>query len=234
VGAKTVANDPPLADRGEPGLVDLDEALSCDLVCLHVPLTRSGPYPTFQLMDKKKLARLPSGALLVNTARGDIVDGPALLAALKSGLCHAALDVWPGEPLLDPVLLEDTVVATPHVAGYSNDGKYNGTRMVYRAFCNWAKIRPEPPDESALPQPDPLTLGGPDPVGQALEAATFVAHHDSALKALKFMQPEDIAKGFDTLRRDYPPRRDFHAWRLRCRNPLASKLLAALGFHVNT
>jgi erythronate-4-phosphate dehydrogenase len=234
VGATTLSNDPPLADQGETGLAELDDALSCDIVCLHVPLTRSGPYPTSQLMDAARLAQIPSGALLVNTARGDVVDGPALLAALKSGQCHAALDVWPGEPLIEPELLDRTVVATPHVAGYSTDGKYNGTCMVYRAFCEWANIRPEPPDESALPQPDPLTLTGADPIGQALEAATFVSHHDRALKALKSMRPEDITKGFDRLRRDYPPRRDFHAWRLHCRDPLASELLAGLGFHVNT
>lgn len=232
-GATTVANDPPLADRGEAGLTDLENALSSDIVCLHVPLTRSGPYPTYQMMDENKLARLPSGALLINSARGDVVDGPALLAALRSGHCHAALDVWPGEPLIEPELLERIVVATPHVAGYSNDGKYNGTRMVYHAFCDWADIRPEPPDESALPQPAPLSLTGPDPIFEALEAATFVSHHDEALKALKSMPPQDIARGFDRLRRDYPPRRDFRAWRLRCQDASAGKLLAALGFHVN-
>ena len=72
-----------------------------------------------------------------------LVDGDALLGEVRAGRLHAALDVWPGEPRIDPDLLRATTVATPHVAGYSDDGKYEGTRMVYRAFCAAAGLKPQ-------------------------------------------------------------------------------------------
>ncbi len=87
-------------------------------------------------------------SLLVNAARGDVVDGDALLAELTSKRLHAALDVWPGEPRINSRLLDATTVATPHVAGYSDDGKRNGTQKVYRAFCRWARLQPIPTGSS--------------------------------------------------------------------------------------
>jgi len=229
LGVQSVANDPPLADAGVPGLVSLAEALSCDIVSLHVPLTRSGPYPTLRMIGREQLARLADGSLLVNAARGDVVDGPELLGQLRAGRLHAALDTWPNEPGLDPELLERTVVATPHVAGYSDDGKRNGSRIVCAAFCAWAGIdRPPPAADSRR-----LALSIEDPdaaVDEALEAACFVARHDAALRGLAAAPPAEIARGFDRLRREYPFRRDFHGWDVDCPEPDSARLLAALGF----
>jgi len=232
LGVDVVANDPPLADAGVTGLVSLNEALECDIVCLHVPLTRDGPYPTWRMIDPRALARLRDGALLVNAARGDVVDGPALRSALERGRMHAALDVWPGEPQLDPQLLRRTVVATPHVAGYSDDGKRNGTRMVYEAFCAWsgeAPVAAEPNADRSLslhldPERDALT--------QALEAACFVPRHDAALGELADRPTAEIARGFDRLRKEYPFRRDFRGWRIRGARDADAERLAALGFIV--
>ena len=75
LGVRVVANDPPLADAGEPGLVALDEALAQDLVCLHLPLTTDGPYPTHQMIAGEALNGMRDGALLVNMGRGDVVVG---------------------------------------------------------------------------------------------------------------------------------------------------------------
>lgn len=234
MGANTFANDPPLADRGAAGLVSLDEALACDIVCLHVPLTRDGPYPTFRMIDENRLARMRPGALLINSARGDVVHGPALLESLRRDRLHAALDVWPAEPLLDPELLDRAVVATPHVAGYSDDGKRNGTAIVYHAFCRWAGLEPGRMSEEGVLKPE-LTVGAaPAGIDQALDAACFVRQHDKALRALKAGTPESIAAGFDRLRREYPPRRDFHGWKIHCGDAATAARLGALGFGVNT
>ena len=230
LGVDVVANDPPLADAGVTGLVSLDAALNCDIVCLHVPLTRDGPYPTWRMIDASALERLRDDALLVNAARGDVIDGPALRYALESGRIHAALDVWPGEPLLDPQLLRQTVVATPHVAGYSDDGKRNGTRMVYAAFCTWSgepEVNADPNGDRSLsldldPERDALT--------QALEAACFVPRHDAALRGLADRPAAEIASGFDRLRKEYPFRRDFRGWRIGGARPADAERLAALGF----
>lgn len=232
LGVECVANDPPLADEGVAGLVSQAEALSCDIVSLHVPLTRDGDYPTHGMIGREQIGRMPPGALLVNAARGDVVRGDDLLDALRAGRIQAALDCWPGEPRFDPELLRRTVVATPHVAGYSDDGKRNGTRIVYEAFCRSAGVEP------CAPAPDSrrlaLSIGaGGNALGAALDAACFVARHDAELRALGSSTREDIARGFDRLRKDYPFRRDFHGWDLACEDEAAARLLAGLGFAVH-
>jgi erythronate-4-phosphate dehydrogenase len=233
LGVTVVANDPPLADAGEPGLVTLEEALAQDLVCLHVPLTRAGPYPTFRFIGRRELARMRPQSLLVNTSRGDVVDGGALLDSLRTGRLHAALDVWPGEPRIDPDLLAAATVGTPHVAGYSDDGKYAGTRMVYEAFCEFFRLEARP---MAMPgqSPELHIQAGQDPIAAALEAACFVQSHDEALRALARQNAADRVLGFDRLRREYPSRRDFQAWRLHCDQPADAPTLARLGFRVET
>jgi erythronate-4-phosphate dehydrogenase len=230
LGVSVLAHDPPLADLGEAGLVSLDQALDQDIICLHVPLTHDGNYPTFRLVNQCRLAAIRPGALLLNSARGDVVDGEALKNHLTRGVLHAALDVWPGEPDIDGELLQATTVATPHVAGYSDDGKRNGAMMVYRAFCKWAGFIPS----SASSEPDPgreLSIAsGESAVETALEAACFVRTHDRAMRELAGLSPDRIAVEFDRLRREYPQRRDFRAWRVFCEDEEASALLARLGF----
>ncbi len=216
LGMSCLASDPPLADSGMSGLVSLNEALSQDIVCLHVPLTRQGLYPTFHMIDTERLAQMNDSSLLVNTARGDVLDGAALLSQLSGGRLHAALDVWPGEPDIDPALIQATTVATPHVAGYSDDGKLNGTLMVYQAFCKWLGELPVSlADKNRETQDLDLHLAK-DPISSALETSCFVHRHDSAMRLLSHLPPSDLQGTFDQLRRKYPPRRDFQAWRV-CR-----------------
>jgi erythronate-4-phosphate dehydrogenase len=230
MGATVVANDPPLADRGETGLVPLEEALSQDIVCLHVPLTREGPYPTWRFIGRQALARMPDGALLLNAGRGDAVDGDDLTCELQSGRLQAALDVWPGEPLIDGQLLDKTVVATPHVAGYSSDGRRNGTMMVYQAFCEWAGELPAAAAESPGVFQKLQLETNRDPVSKALDASCFVAEHDHAMRELIPLTTKQRAIEFDRLRRTYPKRRDFHAWQISCKQSEQSDLLRTLGF----
>ena len=146
-------NDPPLFEgqgaRGkeqgarskEQGLgVDSLEALraSCDIITLHTPLTHSGPYPTHHLVDEAFLQRLVHRPILINAARGGVVDEAALLKALDTGQIRAAvIDTWEGEPDIDRELLKRSAIATPHIAGYSADGKANATRMTLEAVARW-------------------------------------------------------------------------------------------------
>lgn len=229
LGMRTVANDPPLQQAGETGLVSLDEALAQDIVCLHVPLTREGPWPTERMIAAPALSAMREGALLINAARGDVVAGGDLLQALAGGRLRAALDVWPGEPMIDARLLEAATVATPHVAGYSDEGKRNGSWTVYQSFCHWADLpageRPARPDGPCLD-----IARGEDALDRALSSACFVQEHDRAMKALTSFTVEERALAFDGLRRDYPERRDFQAWRVRCEEAGHARLLAALGF----
>jgi erythronate-4-phosphate dehydrogenase len=230
LGISCVANDPPLADSGTSGLVSLDEALAQDIVCLHVPLTRHGPHPTFRMIGLERLAQMHDLPLLVNTARGDVLDGAALLSQLRNGRLHAALDVWPGEPGIDPELVKATTVATPHVAGYSIDGKLNGTLMIYKAFCAWLDELPVTAvdDDSEVLELDFRAVD--KPISSALEAACFVQRHDSAMRRLTDLAPSERATMFDRLRREYPSRRDFRAWRIHSLDNNAASTLIKLGF----
>lgn len=236
LGCRVVANDPPLTDAGVAGLVALEEALASDIVSLHVPLTRDGPYPTWRLVRAQQLAQMPNGALLINTARGSVVDGAALLSVLQRGRLHAALDVWPGEPRIAPGLLRAVTVGTPHVAGYSDDGKRNGALAIYDAFCRWAGITERAQADDAGSGPVfTCTEGSGDPgqvLGELLEATCFVGRHDAALRELATLDEDSRAAGFDRLRRDYPPRRDFHAWQVRGADLETAQLCRKLGFSV--
>jgi erythronate-4-phosphate dehydrogenase len=234
LGVEVVANDPPLTDLGEPGLVSQEEALSCDIVCLHTPLTRRGPYPTLHMISDAQIARMPRGALLMNAGRGDVIDGAALMKALREKRIHSALDVWPEEPQIDAELLEAVTIATPHVAGYSDDGKRNGTLMVYDAFCAWADEPRGQKAGNAGPGPELTVENGDGPVSRALEAACFVERHDEVMRRLASLDTDERAAAFDVLRRDYPKRRDFHAWTIGCRAGESADRLERLGFRVET
>jgi erythronate-4-phosphate dehydrogenase len=136
-GMRVLKNDPPLAAAAEAegrthDFVSLETVLAeSDIVTLHVPLERKGPYATYHLVDDAALAWMKQDAWLINTCRGAVVDNLALRRTIEAGQLGATiLDVWEGEPEPGPDLLRLTDVATPHIAGYSFDGKVLGTMMV--------------------------------------------------------------------------------------------------------
>jgi len=226
LGVNVAACDPPLARAGEPGLVDMERVCDTDIISLHVPLTTSGDYPTRDLFGPVRLRRLKRGTLLVNTSRGGVVDAPALLARLQDGRLHAALDVWPDEPLIDADLLEAVCVATPHVAGYSVEGKQAGTLGIYEAFCRTFSLS----GKAAAPR-KPAETAGPvyETLKQALTASCPVARDDAALRAELARHPGRGQVNIDPLRTAYPPRHEFGACRVAAG---ADGQAAALGFQV--
>ena len=199
-GAVCLLNDPPRAHtEGPQDFHSLDElAATCDVITFHTPLTLSGPYATFHLASTAFFRRLRRRPVIINAARGGVVDEPALLAAMQQGLVsHCIVDTWEGEPHVSPALLQEAYLATPHIAGYSADGKANATRMALQAVCAHfgivASFTIEPPalDDSMRPDSDPvlreLQLYNPTFDSQALKAA-----------------PEN----FEQLRSHYPLRRE--------------------------
>ena len=137
VGMKVLANDPPKADAGIVGLVSLEKiAAECDIITFHPSLNVDGVYKSVHLADAAFFASLGHCRLLINASRGAVVDNDALLAALESGVVQcAAVDVWEGEPDISLPLLEKVYVATPHIAGYSAEGKMNATAIVLNEFA---------------------------------------------------------------------------------------------------
>lgn len=238
-GMEVLPNDPPRA-RAEPAVqfAPLREVLRADFVTLHVPLTRSGPDRTYHLLDRERLRWMAPEAILINTSRGAVVDNDALRRALKaSNLGGAVLDVWEGEPEIDAGLLRSAELATPHIAGYSWDGKIRGTLMLHRACCRhfgrvstW--VPPNGPDESAAIDLPP----GPDPLESRLlplvRRSYSIRRDDRRLRRMLRLPPDARGRYFRKLRREYPVRREFSSVCVRTESPADSEVATRLGFQV--
>ena len=142
LGMRVLVCDPPLqkANSQQPtanSYVSLDEIeRRCDIITFHVPLTRKGQYATWHLADDDFFHRLSRVPYIINTSRGEVVDNKALLSAMEERRVRdAIIDVWEDEPHPDSVLLEKVFIGTPHIAGYSADGKVNADNMVIDAIC---------------------------------------------------------------------------------------------------
>ena len=143
---QVLLNDPPLFEtqtaKGEKE-AELHRPLTtlletCDILTLHTPLTTDGPHPTHHLIGQEAFRQMKRQPLLINAARGGVVDEQALLEALNDGrVRQAIIDTWEGEPNISPELLQQVFIATPHIAGYSADGKANATRMALEALAQW-------------------------------------------------------------------------------------------------
>ncbi len=217
LGVECLANDPPLQEQGGgQDFVGLEEVLEADIITLHVPLTRTGRHPTFHLVDADLMARFRPHAILVNTARGAAIDNRALERLLEGRPdLSVVLDVWEGEPAIDMALLEKVVLGTPHIAGYSLDGKMRGTGMIYQAVCEHFGLAQQWQAADHLPASQPLDLAALDETDLAacLREAVFhcydVRNDDRLLRASLAMAPAERPGYFDRLRREYPVRREF-------------------------
>ena len=162
LGCQTLLCDPPrAAAEGPEGFASMDEVYDrADVITYHVPLVRDGRWPTVHMADFQRMKRRP---VLINAARGEVVDNMALLAALDSGQVRAAVvDTWEGEPAISLPLLRRVFIGTPHIAGYSADGKAAGTRMALEAVARHFgfdirfDIQPPALPASIVPAADPL------------------------------------------------------------------------------
>ncbi len=140
LGMRVLVCDPPLASTPSPltsHFVSLDEIeRNSDIITFHVPLTKEGDYATWHLADDDFFHRLSRVPYIINTSRGEVVDNKALLLAIEEGRVRdAIIDVWENEPHPDADLLDKVFIGTPHIAGYSADGKVNADNMVIDAIC---------------------------------------------------------------------------------------------------
>jgi erythronate-4-phosphate dehydrogenase len=217
LGMRVLLNDPPLRRAtGDPKYLPLDDLIGCDFITFHVPLEKQGPDATRHLVNHSFLRRMRPDAVLINSSRGAIADNAALLAALSGGrLSAAVLDVWEGEPNISPELLRRAAIATPHIAGYSYDGKVNGTEMIYQAACEFLGKGPQWERTSFMPKPDlpEIVLPGGGNAEDALRAAVLKAYpigrDDAALRKLADLPAAEQGPYFDRLRKEYPVRREF-------------------------
>jgi erythronate-4-phosphate dehydrogenase len=154
LGMKTLLNDPPRARiEGPQSFTPLSELLQkSDFVTIHVPLNREGPDRTFHLVDELFLEQIKPGAVMINSSRGEVMNEDSVLSHLRkskstypaAGLGSLVIDVWENEPNINLALMEMADIATPHIAGYSVNGKYNATRMMVEAVSRFFSIHPAP------------------------------------------------------------------------------------------
>lgn len=205
-GMRVLCCDPPRAERGEQGLVSLETiAQEADVITLHTPLVREGKYPTFHLVDEKFFASLQRRPYFINTSRGETTDTHALLRALDKGqIAQCCIDVWEHEPHIDIELLNRCDIGTPHIAGYSADGKANATRMSLEALsCHFGL---NGVFEVLPPQPPQKVIHAASRAEALL--SIYNPHIDShALKT--------CPSHFEILRGDYPLRREEQAYEFR-------------------
>ncbi|MBN1257893.1 MAG: 4-phosphoerythronate dehydrogenase [Planctomycetes bacterium] len=273
LGLKLLLNDPPRERaQAEPGqkkykpikeavtaedfytsaldFVSLDALLpKADLVTLHVPLERAGQDPTFHLADREFFKQLKPGAIFLNTSRGSVHDETQLHQAIDSGkLCATVLDVWEHELDLDIDLLQKADLASPHIAGYSFDGKVCGTRMIVNAarqffnqlagegysFNEWdpAPLMPEP--EAPRVTLDGATGDLQTLLNQAVQACYNIMTDDDTMRQSLELPREERILYYDELRNQYRYRREFFNTEVSLFNPpegLAATL-AGIGFKV--
>ena len=198
LGLRVLLNDPPRADKGEDGFVDLSVlARECDIITFHTPLNKDGKYKTYHLADADFFATLQRRPIIVNTSRGEVIETSALLDALNAGqVKDAVIDTWEHEPGINLELLGKVFLGTPHIAGYSADGKSNATRMSLEGLCNFFHIEAS---FDIIPPALPAVSYSSDPEEAFLQVYDPTRDSD----ALK-QHPEE----FEHLRGNYPLRRE--------------------------
>ncbi len=220
LGMKVLLNDPPRQRaEGSQNFVSLETVMEeSDIITLHVPLNLKGEDATFHLGNALFFSNLKSRPILINSCRGEVVDTKAVKDALnKVQLSGFVCDCWENEPNIDLELLEMTDIATPHIAGYSKDGKAKGTEMSVHAISdffglglnNWQASGVESP-ENPIIEIDGEELSEQEILSKAILHTYDIREDDCDFRT----NPED----FEQLRGDYPTRREFPAFTVKIRN----------------
>jgi len=236
LGMKVLLNDPPRERAEKSGeFVALDEIVEkSDIITIHVPLEYGGEDPTFHLADADFLARLRPGQFLVNASRGEVVDNTALRETLRQKkIAGAALDVWENEPGIDLELLGLLDYATPHIAGYSTDGKANGTSMSVQALAEFfdldERLKNWYPDSVPLPGKVCLDCPASGTLEEKLNAVVSCSYSIAGDSERLRENPGD----FEKLRGSYPLRREFGVFTVRNADEECADVLRNLGFKIN-
>jgi erythronate-4-phosphate dehydrogenase len=240
LGMTVLRNDPPLArETNDPVYRGLDQVLPiADVVTLHTPLTAEGIDKTHHLLDRSFIDRMKPGAILMNAGRGAVADSAALHDSLdRKKISALVLDVWEDEPSIDAALLARCALGTPHIAGYSLDGKIAGTRMIHQAACAFLGRAPSwKPGAYPVPVPsldiDCRGRSAENAFRDAVLRVYPIESDDLRLRDLISLPSSKRGPHFDHLRKTYPIRREFRNTTLRLSGaePALHATLRRLGF----
>lgn len=245
LGMRVLLNDPPRAEsevglsqqEGNTAFISPEQLLKeSDIVTCHTPLTKEGPYPTYHLSSHDFFNQMKNGAVYINSSRGAVTDSAALKQAAQSKLSAYILDVWEGEPNIDLELLENAFIATPHIAGYSSDGKANGTAVCVREFCRFFGLdilQDWYPD--TIPAPPMPTVISIDCEGKTEQQVFYEAVTHTYPIGEDSLRLKQTPAGFEKQRGDYWIRREFNSFTIQLKHP-AEKIvngLRSLGFKID-
>ena len=251
LGMKVLQNDPPLARLFpcEKRFLPLEALMDSDFISLHVPLTKTGADKTWHMADAAFLKRMKPGAVLLNTCRGAVLDSAVIPQSAIRNPHSLVLDVWEGEPVISTELVAASSLGTPHIAGYSYDGKVNGTAMIYRAACaalaGSAGVTPDgwdacptlamPPSPHARLTLDATGRDDEDVLREAALTVYDIEADDRRLRAIADLPAGERGAYFDRLRREYPQRREFQNSTITLRGGSVTirQKLAGIGFKLN-
>lgn len=233
LGMKVLLNDPPRQQlEGSSNFVDLDTILKeADIITFHTPLIKEGEYKTFHLADQGFFTVLQKNPVIINSARGGIIDTSAIKKALKENrISGAIIDCWENEPQIDLEYMNLVDIATPHIAGYSADGKANATCMSLESIADFYGLTKEP-----------LTkIKAPDPVNPVINLENFNKSTDPEFDVI--LETYDPISDFDRLiaapdtfkqlRNEYPLRREYPAYKIINASGDKSIFLKDLGFNM--
>lgn len=231
----------PLVEQDELELSTFEEVMQCDVVTLHVPMTKTGEFPTFHMVNEQVLSALTAKQTLINASRGGVVDNQALKRRLlQDDAPFAILDVWEHEPLIDVELARLVHIGTPHIAGYSFDGKVAGTEMIYRRVCQMMGLPARYSGAQFMEEP-PLSrlafTSTADPewcIHTAIRACFDVRHDHSQLMKTLALPTEERTVLFDALRKNYRCRREFSGVKIQLKqsDSVLHSAFKALGFNL--
>jgi erythronate-4-phosphate dehydrogenase len=235
IGMRVLLNDPPRAEaEGAEGFVNLETiATEANVITLHTPLTRKGKYPTMHLVNDGFVEKLYRRPCLINAARGEVCDTKALIAGREEGKIGAlVIDCWENEPHISGELLSVADIGTPHIAGFSADGKANAIRCCVEAITRFFHL-PEARREEALrqiklPSPSHRVIDMKDFSDRRIERAILAVFTPYTVDTLL---RQDLSS-FETLRSQYSHPREIAAYSIRNAGQKERAILLRLGFSI--
>ncbi|CAH0534066.1 Erythronate-4-phosphate dehydrogenase [Vibrio stylophorae] len=206
----------------------------CDVLTLHTPVTYDGEHATHHLIDEMQLNAMKPGSILINAARGPVVNNAALKSRLQQGSITAVLDTFEFEPEVDPELVALLHFATPHIAGYGLEGKARGTTMVYNAYSAFLGEESRVEAASLLPQAPISSVQLTTVCDQALLRHLTQIIYDIRRDDSEFRLSVNSPESFDAMRKYYWDRREYSALTVQTNDVVDGQRLAQLGFRVIT